>query len=95
MRRAFIGVVVALTWFGFGLGYVVVTRADRIEVPDVLGLGSRMAGRQPPSVGQYVKEWEGTFLREGTAGRVATGANSNSARRELVDPEPRPLRRAR
>ncbi|HEY3024091.1 MAG TPA: hypothetical protein VGK11_10720 [Actinomycetota bacterium] len=68
MRRAFIGVVVALTGGGFGLGYVVGTRADRIEVPGVLGLGRRMAGRQHPSVGQYVKD--GGDVLEGGNGRA-------------------------
>jgi hypothetical protein len=45
VRRALIGlVVVALTAGGFGLGYVVGTRADRTEVPDVLGLGTQNGG---------------------------------------------------
>lgn len=73
MRRALIGVVVvALTAGGFGLGYVVGTRADRTEVPDVLRLGTQDGGQTAAR-----REFADAGLRLGRVGWKVCASDEN------------------
>lgn len=73
MRRLLVGlVVVALAAGGFGLGYIVGTRAGRTEVPDVLGLGTQNGGQAAAR-----REFAAAGLRLGRVGRMLCASDEN------------------
>ena len=73
MRRLLIAlIVVALAAGGFGLGYIVGTRADRTEVPDVVGLGTQNGGQAAAR-----REFAAAGLRLGRVGRKVCASDED------------------